>query len=106
MKERLPTISEIKRATVKTAPYFFSRDTLRFFGQTMSSFKVKRSPKGNIYIYARSVQKDREGARLRVVIDTYTLRRYDPETQQLRLTKIPHPERLCLEDVKRYIAKH
>ena len=28
------TIYEIKKQTKKTAPYFFNRETLKFFGQT------------------------------------------------------------------------
>ena len=34
-----PTITQIKQSGV-LGEYFFSRDTLRFFGQTMSSFKT------------------------------------------------------------------
>jgi stage III sporulation protein SpoIIIAA len=34
-----PTISDIKYSS-NLGEYFFSRQTLRFFGQTMSSFKV------------------------------------------------------------------
>ncbi len=47
-----PTISEIKSRTLKKAPYFFSKNTMKFFGQRMSDYKVKRSPKGRIFIYA------------------------------------------------------
>ena len=36
------TIYEIKKQTEETAPYFFSKETLKFFGQTMKSFKVKK----------------------------------------------------------------
>ncbi len=57
--ERKPTIAEIKRATSKKSPYYFSRDTLRFFGQTQGSFKVAQSPRGNIYIYAKGYDRDR-----------------------------------------------
>ena len=34
-----PTITQVKQSGV-LGEYFFSRDTLRFFGQTMSSFKT------------------------------------------------------------------
>lgn len=47
-----PTISKIKSRTLKKAPYFFSKNTMNFFGQRMSDYKVKRSPKGKIFIYA------------------------------------------------------
>ena len=36
------TIYEIKDQTKETAPYFFNRETLKFFGQTMKSFKVSK----------------------------------------------------------------
>ena len=47
-------ISEIERLTFKTNPYFFSRGTLKFFGQTKRSFKVRQSPTGRVFIYAPS----------------------------------------------------
>ena len=40
------TIYEIKEATKETAPYFFTRDTLRFFHQTMRSFHVTKEAEG------------------------------------------------------------
>jgi hypothetical protein len=48
------TIYEIKRRTVETAPYFFSRDTMRFFGQTLRSFHVWKQPDGKYLITAQS----------------------------------------------------
>lgn len=53
-----PTIYEIKEATQKKSPYFFSRNTLASFGQTMHSFTVKRSPMGRVYIYAPMHDRD------------------------------------------------
>ena len=53
-----PTIAEIKARTREKSPYFFERDTMRFFGQTMRSFSVRVSPKGNIYIVAPSYWSD------------------------------------------------
>ena len=35
-----PTVQSI-RESLALGPYFFSRDTLNFFGQTMRSFKVE-----------------------------------------------------------------
>lgn len=46
------TIQEIKAATSKTSPYFFSKDTLRFFGQTLRSFKVSKQKDGRFLIKA------------------------------------------------------
>ena len=42
----------IPRRTLKKAPYFFDRNSMKFFGQRMSDYKVKRSPKGKIFIFA------------------------------------------------------
>lgn len=47
-----PTIYEIKAATEAKAPHYFTRKTLKFFGQTMRSFKVKKSPAGRVFIVA------------------------------------------------------
>lgn len=49
---RKPTIYEIKRASKKTSPHFFSRETLKFFGQTMKSFKVQKCDDGRYFIQA------------------------------------------------------
>ena len=46
------TISEIKNRTLETSPYFFSRKTLSFFGQTMRSFKVNKQADGRFLISA------------------------------------------------------
>ena len=35
-----PTVQSI-RESLALGPYFFSKDTLKFFGQTMRSFKVE-----------------------------------------------------------------
>lgn len=51
--ERL-TIYDIKRLTSETAPSFFSRDTMRFFGQTMKSFKVYKQKDGKYLIVGES----------------------------------------------------
>ena len=40
------TIQEIKERTKDTAPYFFSPDTLRFFGQNLRSFSVTHIQEG------------------------------------------------------------
>ena len=48
-----PTITQIKQSGV-LGKYFFNRDTLRFFGQTMSSFKTDWQDKdsGIVRLYA------------------------------------------------------
>ena len=48
---KTPTIYDIKYQVQRTSHYF-ERDTMRFFGQTLKDFHVKKSPQGNIFIYA------------------------------------------------------
>lgn len=70
------TIYEIKRRTQETSPYFFSRDTLKFFGQTMRMFRVYKQPEGKYLItcpmYERSGKKVGE-----------TVRIFDPQNNTL-----------------------
>ncbi len=68
------TIYEIKRRTAKTAPYFFTRDTMRFFGQTMKSFTVKKQADGRFRISAPSWSGKHE-----------TVRFFNPENNKLEL---------------------
>ena len=49
---RKPSINQIEQAIKGKLPYYFSRDTLKFFGQKKSSFKVWKNKSGTIYIYA------------------------------------------------------
>ena len=71
------TIYEIKERTAKTSPHFFDRDTLKGFGQTMKSFKVKAW-----------------GERYRISAPSYwegklmgeTTRFFNPATNKLELT--------------------
>jgi uncharacterized protein (DUF2252 family) len=51
---KTPTIYDIKYATMDKSPYYFDRKSMKFFGQTMRDFKVKKSPTGRIYIYAKT----------------------------------------------------
>ena len=51
------TISEIKDRSHKHAPYFFSKDTLSWFGQTMSSFRVKKMDERFYKISAPMIDK-------------------------------------------------
>lgn len=46
------TIYDIKNLTRDTAPYFFSRKTLKFFGQTLRSFSVHKQKDGRYRINA------------------------------------------------------
>ena len=75
------TIQEIRELSKETAPYFFTRDTLRFFGQTMSSFSVHHV-KGRVFIAANS-GSNWEGQHL-------TAREFIPETKELRRVDTPN----------------
>jgi hypothetical protein len=46
------TISQIKQATSETAPYFFAKSSMRFFGQRMSDFRVYKQTDGRYLISA------------------------------------------------------
>jgi hypothetical protein len=58
-----PTVYDIKQS-LALGPHFFSRDTLRFFGQTMSSFKTDwhNKDQGIVRIYAP--MRDHKGQRM------------------------------------------
>lgn len=48
------TIHIIKERTKKTAPYFFSKDTMAFFGQRLSDFIVTKCDDGRYKVTAPS----------------------------------------------------
>lgn len=56
------TIYEIKRLTESTSPKYFDRQTLRFFGQTMKDFSVKKQDDGRFKISA--IMRDRFSRRI------------------------------------------
>lgn len=68
-------IYEIKRATAETAPYFFSRKTLKFFGQTCRSFKTKKMPDGRTRIAAPIITDGRPIGK--------TIRYFNPSNNEL-----------------------
>lgn len=69
------TIYEIKQRTQETSPYYFSRDTLKFFGQTMRSFSVKKQKDGKYKISAPSYWNGK--------LMGYSERMFNPETNKL-----------------------
>ncbi len=71
------TISDIKERTKETAPYYFSKATMKAFGQTMRDFKVKKMPNGKYLMYAP--MKDRSSGRMM----GYSMRMFNPETNKL-----------------------
>jgi hypothetical protein len=70
------TIYEIKEKTQDSAPYFFTRDTLKFFHQTMSMFRVKKMKDGRFYISAP--MRDHTGRKVGT-----TERYFNPENNKL-----------------------
>ena len=46
------TIYDIKRLTAESSPNFFSRETMRFFGQTLKMFTVGKCDDGRYFISA------------------------------------------------------
>jgi hypothetical protein len=69
-------IYEIAEKTKKTCPYFFTKDTMKFFGQTMAKFKLKKMPDGRTRI--SQPMKDHTGK-----IMGQTIRYFNPETNDL-----------------------
>lgn len=73
-------IHEIKERTKDTAPYFFSPDTLKFFGQTMAKFSVKKLSETQYIISAP--MKDHTGKKVGT-----TQRIFNTETNKLETIK-------------------
>jgi len=93
---RKPTISEIKQDTVRNSPYFFDRDSMKFFGQRMSDFHVEQSPKGKIFIWAKS-KSDAH----------YTFRQYMPGKKQgYGDLKLVPGNQNTMQEIKEYIKSH
>lgn len=90
------TISEIKRASAETSPHFFDRDTLRHFGQSMGSFKV-RHVGGRVFIFAPVKYDGRQFS--------YTFREFIPETGELELIRVGNdwPDFKTLCDCERFL---
>jgi hypothetical protein len=84
---KTPTIYEIKRLTAETSPQFFSRQALKFFKQTMKSFRVTKAPGGKFLIRAEIGNLFPDLARYHK--KEYTLRIFDPSTNKLERIKEP-----------------
>tara|TARA_R100001086_G_scaffold33095_1_gene15027 strand:+ start:656 stop:970 length:315 start_codon:yes stop_codon:yes gene_type:complete len=75
-KMKKPTMAEIKRNTKKTNPYMFDKKTMQFFGQRMSDFKVHKTQKGRVFIYAKSYATDYRTGKKEFM--GYTIKEYIP----------------------------
>ena len=71
------TIYDIKYRTLGTSPYYFTRSAMKFFGQTMRDFKVKRQPDGRYLITAPT--------RMNGEIIGTTERYFNPENNKLEM---------------------
>jgi hypothetical protein len=71
------TIYEIKRGTEETSPEFFTRGTMKFFGQTLKDYKVYKVDNENYLITAPM--------RMRGKVIGHTRRLFNTETNKLRL---------------------
>lgn len=60
---KIPTVTDIKDSGV-LGPYFFSRDTMRFFRQTMRSFKTEWHDKQEQIVRLYAPMKDSTGERV------------------------------------------
>lgn len=73
------TIYEIKERTQDLSPYFFTRNTLKFFHQRMADFRVKKQTDGRYYIYAP--MRDHTGRQVGI-----TERWFNPENNKLEMS--------------------
>jgi len=69
-------IQEIKRLTAKTNPYYFTRETLKYFRQTLKSFSVRKQYDGRFKIQAPAY--DHKGVR-----QEDTIMFFNPTTNEL-----------------------
>ena len=53
---RRPTIYEIKKLTMDSSPYYFSKATMSFFGQRLKDFRVHALDKGRYKITCDSLK--------------------------------------------------
>lgn len=77
------TIYEIKRRLEDSAPQFFSRETLKFFGQTMKDFRVYKQKDGRFLFTAPIRQRCRAFGREVWATIGQTRRVFNPETNRL-----------------------
>ena len=77
------TIYEIKTRLEETAPKYFSRETMKFFGQTMKDFRVYKQKDGKFLLTAPIRQRTRfSGSEIWATIGQ-TRRIFNPETNML-----------------------
>ena len=75
------TIYDIKRMSEEKAPYFFDRNSMKFFGQTLKDFSVKKLNEERYYISAP--MRDSRGHQVGV-----TKKIFDVRTRELLNTEL------------------
>lgn len=78
------TIHDIVALTKETSPYFFDPKTLKFFGQTVSGFRVKKMDNGRYRI--SQPMKDRFTKR----VMGETVRYFNPVNNELEKGDVIH----------------
>jgi hypothetical protein len=94
-------IYQIKELTKDTSPYFFSKDTLKGFGQRMSDFRVVEV-NGRTFIYCKSTNHPLGFGRGNW---GYTLREFVPETNELERCPEFDGSGATYADVREFLAK-
>ena len=77
------TIYEIKRRLEETTPQYFSRETMKFFGQTMKDFRVYKQKDGRFLITAPIRSRCRTFGSEVWAITGQTRKIFNPETNRL-----------------------
>lgn len=93
---KTPTIYDIKYS-ITNESHYFDRQSMRFFGQTLKDFTVKKSPAGRIFIYAPI--KDKYTNKL---TGGYSFREY----AENKLVNVPINELVTLGSILQYINTH
>lgn len=81
------TIYDIKRLSTEKSPYFFSHNTMKFFGQRMSDFSVHKQKDGKYLITApmRNPKGEYMGS---------TVRLFNPKTNELETLPLAEEEKI------------
>ncbi len=77
------TIYEIKRRLEDTAPQYFSRESMKFFGQTMKDFRVYKQKDGKFLMVAPIRERTRFSGSEIWATTGQTRRIFNPTTNRL-----------------------
>lgn len=77
------TIYEIKRRLEDTAPQYFSRESMKFFGQTMKDFRVYKRKDGKFLMVAPIRERTRFSGSEIWATTGQTRRVFNPATNKL-----------------------